>query len=179
MAYQLAGHSDRAAASAHPERVIQARFAPGSFRLDMVSNRSFVPRRTGLILLLGSGAALALMSLRFVLLGAWPVAIFALLDLTALGGALHAFRRSHAPAETLTINDGQIIHVSTDAQGRERRTILPVTWARLEAIERSPLDLTLWLRFRGQRHPIGQCLGLAERREVARLIDRALGGWRP
>ncbi|GAA0335993.1 hypothetical protein GCM10009087_53050 [Sphingomonas oligophenolica] len=178
MAYQLAGHGDREAASAHLERVTDARFAPRSFRLDMVSNRSFMPERTNLILL-GFGTALGLMSLRFVLLGAWPVAIFALLDLTALGGALFAFRRSHVPAETLTIADGQIVHLAIDARGLERRATMPAYWVRLEAIERSPLDLTLWLRFRGQRHPVGQCLGLDERREVAKLIDRALGGWRP
>jgi hypothetical protein len=38
---------------------------------------------------------------------------------------------------------------------------------------------TLWLRFSEERRPVAQCLGLAERREVASIIQRALGAWRP
>ncbi|WP_448664113.1 DUF2244 domain-containing protein [Sphingomonas sp. CJ20] len=173
MAYQLAGLGDREAAQGYRGAADPAAVTQRSFRLDMVSNRSFMPERTNLILL-GLGALLALMSLRFALLGAWPVALFSLIDLALLGGALYAFRRSQVPRETLTIADGRIVHVATDAQGHRHQAEVPAYWARLESIERTPLDLSLWLRFRDQRHPIGLCLGLDERREVARILDRAI-----
>ena len=178
MVYRLAGHDDPGAATHGAGRAMEARFAPRSFRLDMTSNRSFMPGRTNLILL-AFGIVLTLMSLRFILIGAWPVAIFSLLDMALLIGALHAFRRSRVPAETLTITDGQIVHVAIDALGRESGASIPAYWAKLERVERSPLDLTLWLRFREERRPVAECLGLAERREVARIIERALGAWRP
>ena len=74
MVYRLAGHDDPGAATHGAGRAMEARFAPRSFRLDMTSNRSFMPGRTNLILL-AFGIVLTLMSLRFILIGAWPVAI--------------------------------------------------------------------------------------------------------
>ena len=139
------------------------------FELRMQANRSLTPRSRTHIWLAGS-VVLLTFSLRFVILGAWPVAIFALADIALLGCALLAFDRCPAMTERLSLDDG----VLNLCGGDGRAVSMPAYWTRLETVERTPLDLSLWLRFRGERYPLGMCLALHERREVAARIGRAL-----
>lgn len=147
----------------------------GAFELHMQANRSSLPFPTHYVVV-AAGTALALLSIRFMALGAWPVAIFSLIDIGLLAGALHVFARRSPPTEQLSLRDGEVVWRASD--GREIAML--AYWTKLEAEERAPLDLTLWLRFREDRHQVGQCLSLDERREVAGLIGKALGdvrGW--
>lgn len=151
------------------------RSSGGAFELHMQANRSSLPFPTHYVVV-AAGIVLALLSIRFVALGAWPVAIFSLIDIGLLAGAFHIFARRSPPTERLSLRDGEVVWCASD--GRE--IAMPAYWAKFEAEERAPLDLTLWLRFRQDRHQAGQCLSLDERREVAGLIHKALGdvrGW--
>lgn len=147
----------------------------GAFDLHMQANRSPIPL-PAIHATIAAGVALILLSLRFVALGAWPVAIFSLFDIALLGAALAIFRRRPPPAEHVSLRDGELVWRGSDG----RTVTMPAFWARLETVERSPIDVTLWLRFRRERHQVGQCLAQYERREVAEVIDRALRdarGW--
>jgi uncharacterized membrane protein len=147
----------------------------GAFDLHMQANRSPMPL-PAIQVTIAAGVVLTLLSIRFVALGAWPVAIFSLLDISLLAGALAVFRRRPAPTEQVSVRDGRLVWHGSDG----RTVTMPAFWARLETVERSPIDVTLWLRFRRERHQVGQCLALYERREVADVLDRALRdarGW--
>ena len=149
---------------ARPERSRE-----GAFDLHMQSNRSAMPI-PAIHVVAAVGAALLLLSVRFLAIGAWPVAIFSLLDIALLAGALIVFQRRPPPAEQLSLRDGNLFWQGSDG----RVVTMPAFWARLETIERSPVDVTLWLRFRRERHQVGQCLAHYERRAVADMLDRAL-----
>lgn len=143
----------------------------------MISPHSTLPVR-GRYLLIAAAAASALVSLRFVALGAWPVLIFSMLDIGALAVALHIFAKGPVPEERLRIRDGQVELIRLDGRGRRSRVILPAFWTRLEASGRTELDCDLWLVFRRERHPIGRCVSAAERRALQPRIAAALGAAR-
>lgn len=155
MAYQVVARPDR--------------WRGGTFDLHMQANRSSIPL-PAMHLLFATVAALLLMSVRFVALGAWPVAIFSLVDIGMLVGALVIFHRRAPPAELLSVREGQLVWHGSDG----RTVTMPAFWARLETVERSAADVTLWLRFRRHRHQVGQCLALEERRQVAEVLEGAL-----
>lgn len=149
--------------------------ARNSVEIHMVAPRSALPVK-GQYLLIAAGIAAALVSLRFVLLGAWPVLIFSLLDIGALAVALYVFNKSPVPQERLRVQDGEIELVRSDSRGRQTRITLPAFWTRLEMSGRSEVDCDLWLAFRQQRHPIGQCVSAEDRRRLAPRIRAALTG---
>lgn len=142
-------------------------------QIRMVAPRSALPVRERYAVI-AAGVAAAMISLRFILIGAWPVAIFALLDIGALLVALHVFARSPVPEERISLIDGRLELVGCDGRGRRQRITLPAFWTRLEASGRSELDCDLWLVFRGERHPIGRCVAAADRRALIPLIEALL-----
>ncbi|MBA4040336.1 MAG: hypothetical protein C0474_00745 [Sphingobium sp.] len=147
----------------------------GAFDLHMQANRSTMPLPV-IHVMIAAGITLLLLSARFVVIGAWPVAIFSLFDIALLTGARVIFRRRPPPAEQVSLRGNELVWHGSDG----RTVTMPAFWARIETVERSPIDLTLWLRFRGERHQVGKCLALYERREVAEVLDRALRdarGW--
>ncbi|KQN07095.1 hypothetical protein ASE85_18625 [Sphingobium sp. Leaf26] len=148
---------------------------PGTFEIHMVAPRSSVSSG-GRYLLVGAGAAGFLVSLRFLLVGAWPVLLFTILDLGALLVALHLFNRRPPRRERLRVNDSMVELIRTDGRGNEARVTLPAFWTRLEMSGRSEVDCDLWLVFRQQRHAIGQCVCAKERRRLAPRIRAALAG---
>ena len=141
--------------------------------IRMVSPRSALPVQ-GRYILMAAGVAAALLSLRFVLIGAWPVLIFAVLDIGVLAAAFHVFARRRAPEERLTLTNGQLVLTRIDHRGLASRLTLPAFWTRLEATGRSEVDCDLWLVFRGKRHPIGRCVAAAERKALMPRIEALL-----
>ncbi|WP_070154992.1 DUF2244 domain-containing protein [Sphingobium phenoxybenzoativorans] len=149
------------------------RAAGDAAEIRMVSPRSTLPF-PGRYLLIAASATAALVSLRFVLLGAWPVLIFSMLDIGALAVALHIFNRSPVPEERLRVVGGQVELERMDGRGRRSRITLPAFWTRLEASGRTELDHELWLVFRRERHRIGQCVSADERRAIEPRIRAIL-----
>lgn len=143
----------------------------------MSAPRSALPIK-GQYLLIIAAVAATMISLRFILLGAWPVLIFSVLDIGALAAALHLFSRGQVPEERLRIIGGQIELERLDGRGRRSRITLPAFWTRLEASGRSELDYDLWLVFRRERHPIGRCISAAERRTLQPRIAAAIAAAR-
>jgi uncharacterized membrane protein len=71
--------------------------------LHMIANRSSIPRQESVVLF-GIGVVLAVMSLRFLILGAWPIAIYSIIDVAVLAWAFRSFRRSRPTEEWLAID---------------------------------------------------------------------------
>lgn len=151
--------------------------APGTVEIRIVAPRSAIPP-AGRYMLLALGIAAALLSLRFLMLGAWPVLLFSVLDIGALAVALHMFNRSAVPEERLRVRDNEIELVRSDHRRREKRIVLPAFWTRLETSGRSEVDHNLWLVFRQQRHAIGLCVSADERRNLEPQIRAALASAR-
>jgi uncharacterized membrane protein len=145
--------------------------------IRMSAPRSALPIH-GKYLLIAAALAATIVSLRFVLLGAWPVLLFSALDIGALAVALHIFSRGPIPEERLRVIDGHVELVRVDGRGRRSHIRLPAFWTRLEASGRTELDCDLWLVFRRERHPIGLCVSAAERRALQPRIAAVLGAAR-
>lgn len=150
---------------------------PAHLDLRMFAPRSSLPPM-GRNLLIGGAVLCALVGLRFLLIGAWPVLLFAVLDLGALFVALHLFNRAPVPEERLCVRSHDVELMRSDHRGLRSRVNLPTFWTRLEASGRSGVDHDLWLVFRNERHTIGQCLSAEERRLLEPRIRAALASAR-
>lgn len=151
---------------------------PGTVEIRMSAPRSEIPKPARNVLLVIMTASV-LMSLRFVMLGAWPVLIFSLLDIGALVTALYLFGRSKPQQERLQIAVDRIALIRADERGRTHQIDFPPFWTKLETISRSEADCQLFLVFRHRRVPIANCLSASERLKIAPKIAAALAFARP
>lgn len=150
---------------------------PPSLDLRMFAPRSPLPPM-GRNLLIVAAVLGTLVGLRFLLIGAWPVLLFAVLDFGALFVAMHLFNRAPVPEERLCVRRHDVELIRSDHRGRKSRVALPTFWTRLEASGRSGIDHDLWLVFRNKRHAIGRCLSAEERRLLEPRIRAALASAR-
>jgi uncharacterized membrane protein len=143
------------------------------FEAVIVPHRSLTPR--GLWLLIGLICGLcAVMSVRFWLIGAWPVVIFSVVEvgLAVLLLRLNTFRAR--ASEMILLTDRTLRVVRTTANGRREERELQPTWLNV-ALEEAPGRVPrLVLVARGVREEIGATLGEAERRDLARALGAAL-----
>lgn len=139
------------------------------FALRLIQNRSAFPAegRPVLIVLLALCLAATITS---AIKGYYLVPIAVLAAMAALVVALEWFSRQSVPAQMLEVDFDHV----TLSDHRGNVVSLPAYWARLEEIERTPLDHRLYLVCRDRRIEIGRCIGLAERKAVAPLIRVAL-----
>jgi uncharacterized membrane protein len=145
--------------------------------LTLTPNRSFDPRHTRW-LILAVGGIFFVGSLRFLVLGAWPVIPFMVADVALLAWA---FRANYAAArghERLTLVDDALTVARVSAQGVERRIGFEAYWTRVEIEETPAGDAHLWLAARGRRVRVGGFLSAPERRAVGATIAAALATYR-
>ena len=108
-----------------------------------------------------------------LLLGAWPVALFAVAE---LGLALYLFRRG-ARAETeerLVLTEARLTIQRRDGAGRASRLDLPTAWLRVGLEERPARVPALVLRGRFRPVEVGASLGEQEKRSLAAALGEAL-----
>ncbi|MFN7173635.1 MAG: DUF2244 domain-containing protein [Thermaurantiacus tibetensis] len=145
--------------------------------LHLWPNRSMNPRHVPLVLG-GVGLVFALLALRFLLLGAWPILPFLLADLLLLGWALRASFRSGEAAEHLRLDAEALELVRVSPLGARQRHRLQPLAVRVE-LERFPDSRNrLWLASRDRRLAVGSFLSAAEREALAREIEAGLARWR-
>jgi uncharacterized membrane protein len=106
------------------------------------------------------------------LLGAWPVAGFAGLDVVLLWWLFHRNYFDARRSESLRLTDRELVveRIAPDGEREEHR--LEAYWLRVELGER------LVLTSRGNRVVIGRFLAPAERRKVAAELKAALATMR-
>jgi uncharacterized membrane protein len=109
-----------------------------------------------------------MVGLPMYLLGAWPVAGFAGLDVALLWWLFHRNYADARRSETLVLTDRELVvtRVAPDGEREEHR--LEAYWLRVERGER------LVVTSRGNRVVIGRFLAPAERRRVAKELEAAL-----
>lgn len=116
----------------------------------------------------------ALGALRFVLLGAWPVAFFFVLDAALLYGA---FRLNYASAreyEEVRLDEDALTIRRVSSRGREETIALQPYWVKVELEVLNDFENRLWLRSHGRRLSIGGFLSPEERVEIKAVIEEGL-----
>lgn len=154
-----------------------------SHRDSVVFNAVITPHRSlglaGLRMLFGVIAVLlAVVSLRFWYLGAWPVTLFGILELALVGAFLWVNHRSARSVETVTLYHDRARIARLAPSGRRWETALPMAWLTVELEERAPSATRLWLCHRDRREEIAGALGEEEKRDLAGALRKALETWR-
>lgn len=150
---------------------------PAYFDLELRPNRSLLPGRFGW-LLAGVAAVFGLMGLRFLLLGAWPILPFMLVDLLLLGWAMRASYRSGAAMERVRLDRRGLEVIRVSPTGRVETHRLE-SWRTRVDLERLPMDQNrLWLVSGQNRIAVGSFLAPFEREEIASVIADGLRRYR-
>jgi uncharacterized membrane protein len=123
----------------------------------------------------GSISVLAvLISLRFWLLGAWPVVPFSVVEVGLVLLMLHLNTRQARASELILLNATELRIVRTTSSGQRREKVLPSGWLSVSLFEREGRVPRLMLCQRGVREEIGAALGAAEKRDLAASLTQAL-----
>ncbi len=143
------------------------------FEAVIVPHRSL--SRRGTLVLVGAMCSLGLaVTVVFLLLGAWPVAGFDVIDVALAVALLRMNARARRSSETLTLTERALHVVRRDPAGRETRRSLPQGWLNAVLEERAGRVPALWLVARGTREEVGAALGEAEKRDLAASLRAAL-----
>ena len=134
--------------------------------------------RTRWRIVAGVAAAMLLGMARFVMLGAWPVAAFGMIDVGLLAWALAASAKAARAVEALRLDGDALTFAATGADGVRRIARIEPARARVELEALAPRGNRLFLADGGQRIAVGQFLTAAEREEVRAIIDAGLLRWR-
>ncbi|MCU7958567.1 MAG: DUF2244 domain-containing protein [gamma proteobacterium symbiont of Bathyaustriella thionipta] len=135
-------------------------------------NRSLTPAGMLLFFLLVALAAISL-AIRFVLLGAWMVLPFALLEVLGLGAAFLVYERSSRYREIIDFGKDHL-RVERSKRARVEKWEFQPYWVRLVEWKdaASWYPGRLFLRSHGRELEIGACLTEEERRELAAGLAR-------
>jgi uncharacterized membrane protein len=117
-----------------------------------------------------------LVAVRFLLLGAWLVLPFALLEIAVLGVSLYLFERASRYSETIQIAPDSILIITRSGVTTLREYRFQPYWVHI-ALQLDPRDWypsKLLLRSHGESLEIGACLTNADRKTLAITITTAL-----
>jgi uncharacterized membrane protein len=106
--------------------------------------------------------------------GAWPVPIFSLATVGLLDLCLRRFHASRPAGELLTLVPGEILHSRRGRNGTTAVVALPRFSTRLQICRSSDATVSVRLQSGGRVVPIGECLSVSERGELARLLRETL-----
>ncbi len=124
------------------------------------------------------GLAVLLVAVRFVLLGAWVVLPFAILEVALLAVGFWLYERTSRYRETVKVSRKNFIITKDSVRGRETsrfdsywvKVILrpdPVNW----------YPSHLFVRSRGKQVEIGACLTNQERKELSKALIQYINRW--
>ena len=125
--------------------------------------------------MIGSVAGLAMVvSLRFWMLGAWPVLPFSVIEVGLVLLMLHLNTRQARASELVLLSETELRIVRTEPNGQRRETVLPSGWLSISLHERDGRVPRLVLSRHGVNEEIGRALGEVEKRDLAASLTRAL-----
>ncbi len=146
--------------------------------LTMRPNAAMAERQRWLVVA-GVAAIMLLGAVRFVLLGAWPVAVFGVADVALLAWALHASAKAAQAREQVHLVGDALIWHAIGPGGVTRTERMEPGAARVELEALLPRGNRLFLAERGGRRVlVGAFLTAAEREEVRGVIEAGLMRWR-
>ena len=140
----------------------------------VITPHASLGRRGWRWLLIGLLAAVGLTSLRFWLAGAWPVAVFAVLEVGFFLFMFWLHRRAMRQAELVQLTPSTLSVVRIDPSGLRTERRWQPAWLSVILQERSGRVPALLLSSRGRREEIARMLGEPEKRDLAAALDDAL-----
>ncbi len=145
---------------------------PAVFEAAIFPYRSLT--RTGVIALLAIVSGLmGLMVLRFLLLGAWPVALFSLVEVPLLFLLLWLNMRQQRAGEMIILTEREVSITTIDPRGRRSIARMPVAWLHVDQVTEGETS-RLFLRANGVSREIGGFLHTAERDSLFRSLRDAV-----
>ncbi|PPQ29163.1 hypothetical protein CCS01_22485 [Rhodopila globiformis] len=111
--------------------------------------------------------------MRFLLLGAWPVMLFSLLELPLLGVLLAINLRQTRASELILLDPRQITVTRTDPAGRQTGFSLPTAWLQINLEENRGASRVV-LTTHGQGREIGGFLHEPEKASLCKALQRAV-----
>ena len=145
-------------------------------RIDLAPNCSLTDR--GANWALGSVCAISLpLSLLFAWQGYWPVLVFWVLEMLAVGLSLRASLRRRQYSQTVLVSDGSV-RVVTRSPGGEATQEFARHWAkvRLRSPRTGHAPSRLTIESHGRAGVIGGFLTDEERAQLAVRLQRMVGG---
>jgi len=115
-----------------------------------------------------------------VLMGLWPILIAALLHLAAVGWCFRRAWRCNWVREKIRVEGDRLI-VEHFRAGRIDRSEWPAAWVKIQVERGHFSEPRLFLASQGRRLEVGSFLPVEERRQLARMLERALrpqSAWR-
>ncbi len=150
---------------------------PVLFEAAIVPHRSLSPR--GLRLLIGLICLLCgLVTLRFLVIRAWPVLIFSVAEVGLAVALLRLNARRARRTELVLLSQSSLTITRSDATGRPRQLVLVPFWLRVELQSEPGRVPRLLLLGQGVHEEIGASLGETEKRDLAVALRDALHGLR-
>lgn len=146
--------------------------------LDLVlyPQRSMKPAHFQRFLLVMIGIS-GLASVRFYLVGAWPVAAFLLLDIVALWLAFAISYRRGRLRETVQLSNTDLIITRTDPAGRLTSWRFEPYWAKVSIDRIQSTKDVLTVYHHDKKVSLGSYLRAKERRQIAGKLNSALSDW--
>ena len=125
-------------------------------------------------MVLGLLGATGLTVLRLWLLGAWPVAIFAGLEVGLFLALFALHRRAMRQTELVLLSPAALSIVQIAPNGKRKTLQLQPGWLNVVLQERTGRVPALLLTSRGYRREIARSLGETEKRDLATALQTAL-----
>jgi len=143
------------------------------FEAVIVPHRSLT--RRGLVILIVVLATLcSLVGLRFLLIGAWPVACFGVVEIGLAAFLLLLNVRRARASELIILSEDALRVVRTDPRGQRMESVLPVGWLNALLEELPGRVPRLLLVAHGVREEVATSLGEAEKRDLWMALAQAL-----
>ena len=111
-------------------------------------------------------------SIYFILIGAWPVSFFLVLDFILLFYAFKSYRKATRIYDRIILKDKLLI-INVNKNGEKNKRIIEPTWLRLKVYSNRK-DQYLSIISRGKSVKVGSFLNLKELSELAKTIKSAL-----
>jgi uncharacterized membrane protein len=140
-------------------------------------HRSLPPKGFAALMLVLAGASFVV-SLVFVLNGAWPVTPFFGIDVALVYLAFRLSYRQARQTEALRLTEDSLTVERVSIYGERRRWRFQPFWLRVRFEEKDEHTNRLLLTSHGSSLALGTFLGPAERRGVAGALKDALLRWR-
>ncbi len=127
---------------------------------------------TLMVLLLIFFLTTSFVSIYFILIGAWPVSFFLVLDFILLFYAFKSYRKATRIYDRIILKDKLLI-INVNKNGEKNKRIIEPTWLRLKVYSNRK-DQYLSIISRGKSANVGSFLNLKELSELAKTIKSAL-----
>lgn len=143
------------------------------FHAVLFPHRS-LSRRGFVVLMVIVGGTLGVAALRTLALGAWPVAVFSVLDILLVWGAFHLSYRSGKAFEEVTVTQDEVVVRKVSPGGRVSEHRFHTAWARITINRREEEVVRLRVGSHGRSIVIGDFLNPGDRATFADAFAHAL-----